>query len=107
MIFNNKETKINKSNLKQFPTNQMILMLLKKKNKSKKENSSRTLVKHKKMNPANDIKEINELIRRVSKARSKDFQNLVREDITLFNDKFDTRTEKDFIERYTILLWLI
>jgi hypothetical protein len=77
----------------------MILMLLKKKNKSKKEDSSRTLVKHKKINPANDIKEINDLIRRVSKARSKDFQNLVKDNIPSFNDQFDLKTEKDFIER--------
>lgn len=76
----------------------MILMLLKKK-QNKKEDSSRTLIKHPKTNPANDIKEINELIRRVSKVRSKDFQNITDDHIPHFNDQFETKTEKDFIEK--------
>lgn len=81
-----------------FPTNQMILMLLKKK-ANKKEDSSRTLIKHAKPNPANDIKEINELIRRVSKVRSKDFQNITVDNIPHFNDQFETKTERDFIQK--------
>ena len=78
----------------------MILMLLKKKkNKSRKENSSRTLVKHPKTNPANDIKEINELIRRVSNVRSNDFQNITVDNIPFFDDRSEVKTEKDFIEK--------
>ena len=77
----------------------MILMLLKKKQyKTKKEHSSRTVVKHKSKNPTNEIKEINDLIRKVSKVRANDF-NIVTDRIPSFNDRFDTKTEKDFQEK--------
>jgi hypothetical protein len=75
------------------------MLLKKKQHKSKKEYSSRTLVKKPKANAANDIKEINDLIRRVSKARSKDFQNIVIDNIPYFNDQFDTKTEKEMNDR--------
>ena len=78
----------------------MILMLLKKKQyNSKKEHSHKTLVKKTSSTPANDIKEINELIRRVSKVRTRDFHNIQTEKIPSFDDNFEAKTKKDFIDQ--------
>lgn len=75
------------------------MMLLKKKQaKGKREDSSRTLLKKPKATPANDIKEINDLIRRVSKVRSRDFQNITADDIPYSNEASETKTEKDFAQ---------
>ena len=78
----------------------MILMLLKKKQYNiKKEQSHRTLVKKTKTSPANDIQEINELIRRVSKVRTRDFHNIETEQIPSFDENYEAKTEKDFIDK--------
>jgi hypothetical protein len=80
----------------------MILMLIKKKKyKSKNENSHRTLVKNKAPSQSNEIKEINDLIRRVSKARANDFVDMANEinSIPSFTDRFDTKTEKEYINK--------
>lgn len=80
----------------------MILMLIKKKKyKCTKENSHRTLVKKKNPNASNEIQEINDLIRRVSKARANDFVNMANDinSIPSFTDRFETKTEKEFTNK--------
>lgn len=88
-----------KANVNQFPTNQMILMLIKKRQfKSKNGNSHRTLVKGPKANASKEIREINDLIKRVSRVRGHEFTDMTEDfkSIPSFNDQFDVRTEKEY-----------